>query len=256
MRSPNWVAFVSILRKEVVRFLRIWSQTLLPPTINQVLYFLIFGTLIGSQIRSINGISYMAFIIPGLIMMAVTNSAFSNVVSSFFGAKFMRNIDELLVAPVPYWVIIAGYVGGGMLRGILVGIIIFIISIIFTAPIISHLGIVIFFIVLTSLLFSLGGLLNAIFAQKFDDVSIFPTFILTPLTYLGGVFYSIQNLPPLFQTISQFNPIFYLVDGFRYGFYNISDVSIFTSITVLLALTIALLLANAYVLKKGIGLQS
>lgn len=252
----NWVAFYTLLRKEVVRFMRIWTQTLLPPVINQSLYFIIFGSFIGSQVSSINGVSYMAFIVPGLVMMGVINSSFSNVVSSFFGSKFQKNIEELLVSPTPNWVIVAGYAAGGVLRGILVGIIVFIVSVFFTQPQIYSFPLIILFIALTSLVFSLGGLMNGIFANKFDDIGIFTTFILTPLTYFGGVFYSIKSLPVFWQTVSKLNPILYMIDGFRYGFYGVADVNIFISIGVLLTFTIVLLFANLHLLNKGTGLKT
>jgi ABC-2 type transport system permease protein len=251
-----WISFYTILRKEVGRFLRIWTQTLLPPVITQSLYFIIFGGFIGSQISAINGVSYMSFIVPGLVMMSVINSSFSNVVSSFFGSKFMRNIDEILVSPTPNWVIIAGYVGGGALRGILVGVIVFLISAIFTQPVVHNIWLVLLFVILTSVLFSLGGLINAVFAKKFDDTMIFPTFILTPLTYLGGVFYSIHSLPEMWQTISKFNPILYMVDGFRYGFFGFSDLNVTFSAGMLIALTVVLVIWCDWLLRKGIGMKS
>jgi ABC-2 type transport system permease protein len=236
--------------------LRIWSQTLLPPVINQSLYFIIFGGFIGSQVRSINGIPYMAFIVPGLIMMAVITSSFSNVVSSFFGSKFQKNIEEMLVSPTPNWVIVAGYAMGGVARGILVGVIIFAISIFFVHPVIYNGFIVALFVFLTAVVFSLGGLINGIFATKFDDVSIFPTFVLTPLTYFGGVFYSIKDLPSFWQLLTKFNPILYMVDGFRYGFFGFSDVDVGFSIMMLLIFTLVLVAAALYLLKKGTGLKS
>lgn len=254
--TKNWIALSTIVRKEVGRFMRIWSQTLLPPVINQSLYFLIFGAFIGSQIRDIQGISYMAFIVPGLVMMSVINSSFANVVSSFFGSKFQKSIEELLVSPTPNIVILLGYTLGGMIRGIIVGLIVFLISIFFTSPQIYNLAIVALFVILTSLLFSLGGFLNAMFAKKFDDVSIFTTFILTPLMYLGGIFYSIKNLPEFWQTVSKFNPLLYMIDGFRYGFYGISDLSVWTSLLLLSAFCLALISLNLYLLKKGFGLRS
>lgn len=252
----NYIAFITLLRKEITRFMRIWSQTLLPPVITQSLYFIIFGGFIGSQIPAINGVSYMAFIVPGLIMMAVINSSFQNVVSSFFSCKFQRNIEELMVSPVPSPVIILGYVFGGVIRGILVGIIVFLISLLFVQPPIYNLPLVLLFVILTAIVFALGGLLNAIFAKKFDDISIFPTFILTPLTYFGGVFYSIHRLPEVWQTLSKFNPILYMVDGFRYGFFGFSDVNVMFSIGILVSLTIILSLTSYYLLEKGVGLKS
>ena len=252
----NFIALMTIVRKEVVRFMRIWSQTLLPPAITQTLYFVIFGKFIGSQIGNIHGISYMAFIVPGLVMMAVINNSFANVVSSFFGSKFQRNVEELLVSPTPNWVIVAGYVAGGVLRGITVGIIVFCVSIFFTHPIISHFWIIVLFVILTTIVFSLGGFLNGMMAKKFDDVSIFPIFVLTPLTYLGGVFYSIHSLPQAWQHLSKLNPILYMVDGFRFGFYGISDVNIGISALILISFIVILTLINLYMLNKGIGLKT
>ena len=203
--QANLVAFQTIVNKEVNRFLRIWSQTLLPSAITQSLYFLIFGGIIGSQINKIPIIDssgavmqvpYMQFVVPGLVMMAVLTNAFSNTVSSFFGSKFQKNIEEMLVSPMPNSIIIAGYVIGGALRGILVGLIVFLVAFIFGAvPAVHNYGIIALFVIMTSLVFSLAGMTNGIFAKKFDDVSIVPVFVLTPLTYLGGVFYSIQSLP-------------------------------------------------------------
>jgi len=252
----NSIAFYTIIRKEVVRFMRIWTQTLLPPVITQSLYFIIFGAFIGSQVGDIRGVSYMAFIVPGLVMMAVINSSFQNVVSSFFGSKFQRNFEELLVSPTPNWVIIAGYCAGGVLRGLLVGIIVFAVSFFFTQPTIHNYFVIGLFILLTSVLFSLGGLLNGIFAKKFDDISIFTVFILTPLTYFGGVFYSIQDLPEFWQGISRFNPILYMVDGFRFGFHGFSDVSIWMSALVLIGFTFLFLGISLFLMKKGVGLKS
>lgn len=250
------IAFETIVRREITRFTRIWTQTLLPPVITQTLYFVIFGKFIGSRIGDIGGVSYIAFIVPGLVMMAVINSSFANVVSSFFSAKFQRSIEELLVSPASNTAIIAGYVMGGVIRGILVGVIVFLVSIFFVHPKIQHGGIILIFIVLTALVFSLAGLINAIFARKFDDISIFPTFVLTPLTYLGGVFYSIESLPGLWQKVSLFNPILYMVNGFRYGFYGFSDVSVCGSVLFLLVLTGILTYTNFYLLQKGTGIKN
>lgn len=191
-----YIAFKSILAKEVSRFTRIWIQTLVPPAITMSLYFVIFGNLIGSRIGDMGGFTYMEFIVPGLIMMSVITNSYSNVASSFFSAKFQRNIEEMLVAPVPNYVIIAGYVGGGVARGLCVGLIVTLVSLFFVPLQIHHLFSVCFTVLLTAILFSLGGLINAVFAKTFDDISIIPTFVLTPLTYLGGVFYSISLLPP------------------------------------------------------------
>lgn len=253
--QQQYIAFYTIFRKETVRIIRIWPQTLLPPIITQALYFLIFGKFIGSQISDINGISYMAFIVPGLVMMSVINNSFTNVVGSFFSAKFQRSIEEILVAPVSEYALIAGYVAGGVFRGLMCGILVFIVSIFFTHPVIHHLGLIILFIALTAVVFSLGGLMNAIFAKKFDDVSIFPTFVLTPLIYLGGVFYSIGSLPEHWQFISRLNPILYMVNGFRFGFHGISDVHIGVSLAILISFAAVLLVINLVLLRKGVGLK-
>lgn len=249
-------ALLTIIRKEIKRFIRIWLQTLLPPVVTQTLYFIIFGKFIGTRIGNIQGISYMAFIVPGLVMMSVINSSYMNVVSSFFGSKFHRNVEELMVSPTPNWVIIAGYVIGGAIRGILVGLIVFSISIFFTRPVIYNFWIVSIFIILTAIVFALSGFTNAIFAKKFDDISIFPTFIITPLIYLGGIFYSIQNLPKFWQSVSKLNPILYMINGFRFGFHGFSDVNVITSIIILITFTVTLVSINLFLLKKGTGLKS
>ena len=250
------IAYLTISRKECVRFLRIWTQTLLPSVVTMVLYYAIFGNFIGSQIKPIGGYTYMQFIVPGLVMMAVITNAFSNVVSSFYGSKFQRNLEELLISPTPYWVVIAGYVTGGVLRGLLVGALVMGVALFFTHLVVSHVFVTLVFIVLTAVLFSLAGLLNGIFAKSFDGVSIVPTFVLTPLTYLGGVFYSVHALPPFWQMVSQWNPILYMVDGFRYGMLGISDAPIAISLTVLVVLCIALLVINSFVFQRGYGLRS
>ncbi len=254
--KSNFIAFQTILNKEIARFLRIWTQTLLPPVITQSLYFIIFGGFIGSQIKDISGISYMQFIVPGLVMMAIINSSYTNVVSSFFGSKFQKNIEELLVSPVSTSTIIAGYTGGGVARGLLVGAIVLAVSAFFTTPQLENIGIILIFSTLTATIFALGGLLNGIFATKFDDMSIFSTFILTPLTYFGGVFYSIKDLPLIWQSISKVNPILYMVDGFRYGFYGISDFNIYTSMNTLFFVCFILFIINYYLIKKGVGLRT
>lgn len=252
----NAIALKSILTKETQRFLRIWIQTLVPPAITISLYFVIFGTLIGSRIGEMGGFDYMSFIVPGLIMMTVITNSYSNVASSFFSAKWQRNLEEMLVAPVPNWVIVAGFVGGGMARGILVGLIVTLVSLLFVDIQIHNVWVIIATVSLTSATFSLGGLINAIFANSFDDISIIPTFVLTPLTYLGGVFYSIDLLPEFWQGVSQINPIVYMVNAFRYGFLGISDVSIVTAFLVI-GFFIATLFTVAMVLiSKGIGLRS
>ena len=240
MKKQYWVAFKSLISKEIHRFTRIWVQTLVPPAITMTLYFIIFGNLIGKRIGDMEGFSYMEYIVPGLIMMSVITNSYSNVASSFFSAKFQHNIEELLVARVPNYIIIAGYVGGGVLRGLSVGLIVSVVSLLFVSLNIAHLWVIIATVVMTSIVFSLGGLINAIFARTFDDISIIPTFVLTPLTYLGGVFYSINLLPEVWQIVSKVNPIVYMVNAFRYGFLGVSDVGIGTSFTVLTLFVIAL----------------
>ncbi|MGN4998323.1 ABC transporter permease [Aeromonas sp. 80P] len=310
-----YIAFKSILAKEVSRFTRIWIQTLVPPAITMSLYFVIFGNLIGSRIGDMGGFTYMEFIVPGLIMMSVITNSYSNVASSFFSAKFQRNIEEMLVAPVPNYVIIAGYVGGGVARGLCVGLIVTLVSLFFVPlqihhlfsvcftvlppsssrwvaaacstpsaccprsgtphhlhgervplrlPLVSlffvplqihHLFSVCFTVLLTAILFSLGGLINAVFAKTFDDISIIPTFVLTPLTYLGGVFYSISLLPPFWQSVSQVNPIIYMVNAFRYGFLGISDVPLGTAYLIIIGFIVALYGIAWWLISRGTGLR-
>lgn len=221
-----------------------------------VLYYVIFGTFIGSQIAPIGGFTYIQFIVPGLVMMAVITNSFSNVVSSFYGSKFQRNLEELMVSPTPHWVVIAGFVTGGVLRGLMTGVLVLGVALFFTHLVVKSILLVSLFILLTALVFSLAGLLNGVFAKSFDAVSIVPTFVLTPLTYLGGVFYSIHALPPFWQAVSQFNPILYMVNGFRYGFLGLSDVNVFASLAMLVALCIILLAISLYVFKKGYGLRN
>ncbi len=249
------ISLGTITRKEVTRFLRIWSQTLLPSVVTMALYFIIFGHFIGSRIQSINGFSYINFIVPGIIMMAVITNSYANVVSSFFSAKFQRSIEEVLVSPTPAWAIIVGYCLGGIARGLSVGILVSIVALFFTKLVIHSYSIVIIFFLLTTIVFSLMGLLNGIFAKKFDDVSIVPTFILTPLTYLGGVFYSVALLPPLWQKISLLNPILYMVNGFRYGFLGHSDIPVYIGLLILVGLMIVLFWTNVVLIKKGVGLR-
>lgn len=251
-----FIALQTILRKEISRFTRIWSQTLLPPAITMALYFIIFGKLIGSQIHPIAGFTYMQYIVPGLIMMSIMTNAYANTSGSFFGAKFSKSIEEMLVSSMPGYIILLGYVFGGALRGLTVGVIVLFISLFFTKLHIQHLGIVILMAVLSSLLFSLAGFINGIFAKKFDDVSFIPTFVLTPLTYLGGVFYSINQLPPVWKALSLFNPILNIVDTFRYGMLGVSDVNIYVGLGMVTLLFIALLIWGLYLLETGKGLRS
>jgi ABC-2 type transport system permease protein len=254
--SRNLVSFLCIARKESTRIFRIWVQTLVPPIITMTLYFIIFGRLIGSQLRDIGGYDYMAFIAPGLIMMSIITNSYTNTVSSFFSAKFQRNVEELLVSPTPDYIIILGYVSGGMVRGLSVGFLVSVVSFLFIGIPLFNFGYVVLFAVLTSFVFSLAGMINGIFARKFDDISIIPTFIITPFTYLGGVFYSISLLPDFWQSISRVNPIVYTIDGFRYGFLGISDIPVFTGLGMLLFFSVLLFSVNLYLLKKGIGVRS
>ncbi|USD64840.1 ABC transporter permease [Vibrio sp. SCSIO 43136] len=256
MYQIYWTAFRSLLYKEVNRFMRIWVQTLVPPAITMTLYFIIFGNLIGSRIGEMSGFSYMAYIVPGLIMMSVITNSYSNVASSFFSSKFQKNIEELLVAPVPNYVIIGGFVMGGVVRGLAVGAIVTFVSLFFVDLQVEHWWVIVATVFLTSVVFSLGGLINAVFAKTFDDISIIPTFVLTPLTYLGGVFYSISLLPEFWQGVSKINPIVYMVNAFRYGFLGVSDVSITTSFGVLGVFVVALYAVAHYLVTKGIGLRS
>ncbi|WP_133467833.1 ABC transporter permease [Paraglaciecola marina] len=256
MNSLSMVALRTIWIKECTRFLRIWVQTLLPPAITMSLYFVIFGNLIGSRIGDMGGFSYMEFIVPGLIMMSVITNAYANVSSSFYSAKYQRNVEELLVAPVSNWIIIAGYVGGGVARGMLVGVIVTLVSLIFVDVHIHSLTLILVTLFLTAVLFSTAGLINGIYANTFDDVSIVPTFILTPLTYLGGVFYSLSLLPEFWQWVSKINPIVYMVNGFRYGFLGVSDMSHYISLGILVIFNIVLLGFAYSLIKRGVGIRS
>lgn len=249
--SSQWVAFCTIFRREVRRFMRIWVQTLIPPVITMVLYFVIFGKLIGSRVGDMSGFDYMAFVVPGLIMMSVITNSYSNVVSSFFSSKFSKCIEELQVSPTPSHVIIAGYVCGGALRGLIVAGIVTIVALSFTHITIFHWGVTLGIILSTAIVFSLAGLINAIFATSFDDISIVPTFVLTPLTYLGGVFYSIDLLPEFWQMVSKFNPVLYIVNGFRYGLLGVSDVNLIHAFSGI-GISMAILLGFAwYLLSSG-----
>ena len=249
--QQTWVAFITLVREEVKRFTRIWVQTLLPPVITMSLYFIIFGKLIGERIGEMSGTPYIAFVVPGLVMMAVINNSYANVVSSFFSAKLNRSIEELQVSPTPSSVIIAGYVAGGALRGLIIGLLVTALSFFFTDIYLHSIAITISVIVLAAILFALAGFINATFANSFDDINIIPTFILTPLTYLGGVFYSIDMLPTFGQVLSQFNPILYLVNSFRYGMLGISDINIAAALSGLIFTVIILYAACWYLLEKS-----
>ncbi len=211
------VAMKTLVHKEVSRVFRIWKQTILPPVVTSVLYFLIFGSFIGSQIQDISGVSYMQFIIPGLMMMGAITASYANVSSSFFGAKFQKSIEEILVSPMSDWMIIVAYCLGGIIRGMIIGVVVFLVALFFAPLHIEHIIITLLFLFFTASLFALLGLFNGFFAKSFDDVNIIPTFVITPMIYLGGVFYSLEFLSPFWQFVSKFNPIFYMVDGLRYG---------------------------------------
>lgn len=256
MMKSNWISLTSIARKEMIRIFRIWVQTLVPPVITITLYFIIFGGFIGSQIGAIRGYDYMAFIAPGLIMMSIITNSYSNTVSSFFSTKFQRNIEELLVSPTPDWVMVLGYVSGGMIRGICVGILVALVSLAFVRLPLFNIPFIVLFALLTSFVFSLAGMINGIFAKKFDDISIIPTFVITPLTYLGGVFYSISLLPEFWRMVSRANPIVYMIGGFRYGFLGIADINVWTGLAMLLLFSVALFAFILYLLKKGIGVRT
>lgn len=256
MSHPNLVALKTIARREVARIMRIWGQTLVPPAITMTLYFLIFGNLIGSRIGTMDGISYMDFIVPGLVMMAIIQNAYGNISSSFFGAKFGRHVEELLVSPMPNWVILGGYVAGGVLRGLMVGGIVMVIAMLFTKVRLPHPFITLATVFLGAVIFSLAGFVNAVYAKKFDDIAIVPTFILTPLTYLGGVFYSVKLLPDWAEAATHLNPIFYMVNAFRYGLLGQSDVSMLTAFGLMGFFVVALAALGLWLLKRGVGLRS
>lgn len=253
--TTNWIALKTIVSREIHRFMRIWPQTLLPPAITMALYFIIFGKLIGSRIGDMGGFDYIQYIVPGLIMMSVITNSYSNVVSSFFGAKFHRSIEELLISPVSPHTILVGFVTGGICRGLAVGVIVSILSLFFTSLQMHHLFITLFVVVLTAAVFSLAGFINAVYARNFDDISIVPTFVLTPLTYLGGVFYSIDLLPSFWQHVSLLNPILHMVNAFRYGILGVSDINIFIAISFLIVAVVAMYLFSLHLLNTGRGLR-
>ena len=251
----QWIAFQTIVVKEVRRFMRIWQQTLLPPAITMTLYFIIFGNLIGSRIGEMGGVDYMSYIVPGLIMMSVITNAYGNVSSSFFGNKFQRSVEEMMVAPVYPITILAGYVAGGVARGVAVGIIVTLLSLYFTDLQVHNLGVMAAVVLLSATLFSIGGFINAVFATKFDDIAIVPTFIITPLTYLGGVFYSISLLPDFWQGVSQLNPILYMVNTFRYGVLGVSDIHIGFAFSMLFVFIFILGGYSIWLLRRGTGMR-
>ena len=255
--AANLVALGTIVRREIVRIVRIWTQTLIPPAITMTLYFVIFGKLIGSRIGTIQGgFSYMQYIVPGLVMMSVINNCYANISSSFFGAKFSRAVEEMLVSPMPNWVILLGYVTGAVARGLVVGAMVLGIALLFTSLHVAHPFITFLSVLLGATIFSLAGFVNAVYAKKFDDIALVPTFILTPLTYLGGVFYSVNMLGEPWQAISRINPILYMVNAFRFGVLGISDVHVGVAFLVMLGFVAGLSIVALQLLKRGVGLRS
>ena len=254
--ATNWVALQTIVVREVRRFMRIWAQTLLPPVITMVMYFLIFGSFLGNRIGQIDGFGYIQYIAPGLIMMSIITNSYNNVVSSFYSSKFQRNVEELLVAPVSFHTILIGYMIGGVLRGVLVGLLVLVVRLVFTNMPVHHLGLIVLVILMNAGIFSMSAFINAIFARSFDDISIIPVFVLTPLTYLGGEIYSIHLLSPLWQKISLANPILHMINAFRYGFLGTSDIGIGVAVAFMAAATVVLYGVCIWLLRSGRGLSS
>lgn len=254
-RRTNWIAFQTIIIKEFIRITRIWIQTLVPPIITMSLYFVIFGRLVGSRIGDMGGFDYIQFIVPGLVMMSVITNSYNNVVSSFYSAKFQKYVEELIVAPVHPATLVLGFAMGGVMRGIAVGFLVILVSFFFTSLPIFSAALILLVVILTSFLFSLAGFYNALFAKSFDDITIIPTFILTPLTYLGGVFYSIDMLPEFWQHVSKLNPILYMVNAFRYGFLGVSDINTFYAIGFIVFCCIVFFIINVRLISKGYGLK-
>ena len=252
----KWIALQTIATKEILRFTRIWVQTVLPPVITTALYFIIFGNLIGPRIGQMQGFDYMEFIIPGLIMMAVITNSYANVVSSFYGSKFQRHIEEMLISPIPNYIILIGFLTGGVARGLIVGIAVTAVSLLFNPLNVHSLPVMLSMIILTATLFSLAGLINGVYANSFDDISIVPTFVLTPLTYLGGIFYSISMLPEFWQNASLVNPILYMVNAFRYGFLGISDISLVMSYGISIGFIVVMYVFSLHLLRKGQGIRT
>lgn len=253
--TQQLVALKTIAIKEFLRFIRIWVQTVLPPAISVGLYFIIFGELIGSQINDIDGYKYMDYIVPGLILMSVITNAYANVVSSFFSSKFHHSVEEMLVSPLPNNIILMGFVSGGLARGIIVGITVTLVSMFFSDFQIHSYSITIAVFILTSILFALAGFINAAYAKSFDDITIIPTFVLTPLTYLGGIFYSIKMLPDFWQNISLANPILYMINAFRYGLLGVSDINLSTAFIIIIGFIAVLYYFALRLLRLGIGLK-
>jgi ABC-2 type transport system permease protein len=254
--AQQYIAFKTILIKEILRFMRIWLQTVVPAAVTMGLYFIIFGTLIGSQLADVAGFSYMDYIVPGIILMAIINNAYANVVSSFYMSKFAHFIEEMLVSPMPNYLILAGYLAGGVARGVVVGAVVTVVALFFTPLHIHNAWVLIAVVLLTAILFSLGGFINAIYAKTFDDISIIPTFVLTPLTYLGGIFYSIDMLPGFWQKVSLVNPILYMINAMRYGMLGVSDIDIGLAFTIILLFVMSLFLFALYLLRKGVDIRN
>jgi ABC-2 type transport system permease protein len=256
IRAARWIGFKTIIYREYSRIIRIWGQTLVPSAVTAILYFVIFGSLIGKRVGSMDGqFSYMQYIAPGLIMMSVITNSYGNVVSSFFGAKFGKHVEELLVSPLPNWIIVAGYVAGGVLRGIMVGVVVTIVALIFARLPVAHLSLILAAVLLTSIVFSLGGFINAVFAKNFDQVNFIPAFILTPLTYFGGVFYSVSMLPNWARVASHANPILHMVNAFRFGFLGTSDVSVTNAFVIMGVLAVMLFVTALTLLNRGTGIR-
>ena len=254
--TQKFIALRTIFLKEILRFSRIWVQTIVPSIITVALYFIIFGNLIGSQLNDVKGHAYIDYIIPGMIMMSIITNSYANVVSSFYSSKFQKHIEEMLISPMPNYIIIWGFLSGGIARGVMVGIAVTFTATFFTDLQFQNVGLLLLVTLLTCILFSLAGLINAIFANSFDDISLIPTFVLTPLTYLGGIFYSIDMLPDLWRTVSYANPILYMVDTFRLAMLGVNDINIYLSLTIIILFVIALYIAASTLLNKGIGIRS
>ncbi|MBF0256153.1 MAG: ABC transporter permease [Gammaproteobacteria bacterium] len=256
LSHPYWIAYRTLVIKEVLRFSRIWVQTVLPPAITTTLYFIIFGRLIGEQIGEMGGVRYIDYIVPGLILMAVITNSYANVVSSFYQAKFQHHIEELLVSPMPNWVVLLGFVSGGVARGMVVGALVMAVAFVFADPPLHSVTVTLLVFLFTSVLFSLGGFINAVYAKSFDDITIVPNFILTPLTYLGGVFYSIELLSPFWQQVSLLNPVLYMVNAFRYGLLGVSDISLWVALGMILIFIMVLTGISLRLLHRGVGIKN
>lgn len=253
-----WTSFYTMVRKDIVRMFRIWGQTFLPSVITSALYFAVFGTILGSRIGEMQGVDYMTFVVPGLVMLAIVTTSYANTSFMFFTSKFFaKSIEEILVSPTPPWLLVAGFAAGGVVRGILVGALVLIVSLFFTGLQLNVFNVLVIFsfAVLTALVFALAGLVNGIYAKTIDGINTVPTFVLTPLVYLGGIFYSVHVLPDWWQAITYANPLFYLINGFRYGFLGITDIPLATSLLVLIVLIGVLAAVNWYFIRTGLGLR-